>query len=137
MTTRDNKWLLSRLDFIWTEYFSDIPQKNKIFIRFGRFAKFRMGSIKMDKKTKDTFITLTSMFKNEKIPQEVIDHTIGHELVHYAHGFSSPHPKLFRYPHAGGVIKKEMLNRGMINLYNAYQKWIKTYRQKLVVKRYG
>lgn len=131
MTIRDNKWLLSRLDFIWTEYFSDIPQKNKIFIRFGRFAKFRMGSIKVDKKTKDTFITLTSMFKNEKIPQEVIDHTIGHELVHYAHGFSSPHPKLFKFPHAGGVVKKEMEERGMGHFYKAYKGWIKEYRQIL------
>lgn len=134
---RNNQWLLSRLDFIWTKYFSDIPQKNKVFIRFGRFAKFRMGSIKMDKKTKDSMITITSMFKNQKISQEVLDYTIGHELVHYAHGFSSPHLKLFKYPHAGGLIKKEMVSRGMIHLFRSYQNWIKNYRKKLMAARYG
>lgn len=135
---RDDKWLLSRLDFIWTKYFSDILQKNeqsssanKVFIRFGRFAKYRLGSIKLDRKSKDTYITITSMFKDFSVPKEVVDHTIGHELVHYTHGFSSVHQKLHRYPHAGGVVKKEMEARGMKHLYNAYRTWINKYRQVL------
>lgn len=133
---RDDQWLLSRLDEIWTRYFSDIPQTNKIFIKFGRFAKYRLGSIRLDNHTKASFITITSMFKDIKVPQEVIDHTIGHELVHYAHGFSSTHPRLFKYPHAGGVIKKEMVERGMGYLYDSYKKWIKLYRKSFKVK-YG
>lgn len=133
---RDNNWLMSRLDFIWTQYFSDILQKNKVFIKFGRHAKFRLGSIRLNQKTKDSFIIITSMFKDLNIPQEVIDHTIGHELVHYTHGFSSPHPKLFKYPHSGGVVKKEMAERGMANLYQSYKEWIKTYRASLR-RRYG
>ncbi len=128
---RDDKWLLSRLDFIWSKYFSEILQKNKVFIKFGRNSKFRLGSIRLNKKTKNTFIIITSMFKDVSVPQEVIDHTIGHELVHYSHGFSSPHPKLFKYPHAGGVVKKEMEQRGMGNLYQSYKKWIKSYREKI------
>lgn len=131
LTLRDNNWLLSRLDFIWSKYFSDVPQTNKIFIKFGRYAKYRLGSIRLNRKTKASFITITSMFKDPKIPAEVVDHTIGHELTHYAHGFSSVHPKLHRYPHAGGVVKKEMEGRGMGYLHQAYKEWVKQYRKKL------
>lgn len=132
---RDDNWLIFRLDDIWTKYFSDVPQSNRVFIRFGRFAKLRLGSIKFNKKTHDTIITITSMFRSKLIPKDVIDHTIAHELIHYSHGFSSTHPKLHKYPHAGGVIKKEMIARGMGELYYAYKNWIKTYRKSFT--RYG
>lgn len=128
---RDDKWLLSRLDYIWEKYFPDISQTNKVFISFGRFAKYRLGSIRLEKKTKASIIVITSMFRELSIPQAVVDHTIGHELVHYAHGFSSTNPRLHRYPHAGGVVKKEMGERGMGHLYDAYKGWIKIYRQTL------
>lgn len=133
---RDNSWLLFRLDFIWNKYFADIPQKNKVFIKFGRFAKYRLGSIRINRETKASIITITSMFKDPKIPSEVVDHTIGHELTHYAHGFSSVHPKLHRYPHAGGVVRKEMNERGMEHFYQSYKSWIKGYKQSLR-RRYG
>lgn len=129
--TRDEKWLLSRLDYIWLRYFPDITQTNKVFIKFGRFARLRLGSIKYNKHSGDTTITITPMFKNKSIPQEVIDHTIAHELIHYTHGFSSPHPKLHKYPHEGGIVKKEMSERGMKNLIKAYGSWIKKYRLQL------
>lgn len=128
---RTDQWLISRLDYIWTKHFEDIPQTNRVFIRFGRFARFRLGSIKFDKKTKDTIITMTGLFKNPAIPQAVVDHTIAHELVHYTHGFSSPNSRLFKYPHVGGVVRKEMSQRGMEHLYESYKKWIKYYRQHL------
>ncbi len=128
---RDDKWLLYRLNDLWEKHFSDIPQSNKVFISFGRFAKYRLGSIRLNRQTKASIITITSMFKSLKVPQEVVDHTIGHELVHYSHGFSSTHPKLHKYPHAGGVVKKEMVERGMEHLHDAYKKWIKEYRQAL------
>lgn len=140
---RDNNWLLSRLDFIWTKYFFDIPQTNKVFIKFGRNAKYRLGSIRL-KRLKNSFksdssqaslITITSMFKDPKVPIEVVDHTIGHELVHYAHGFSSVHTRLHKYPHAGGVVKREMIERGMGHLHKAYQGWVKDYRKKLLCER--
>lgn len=129
--SRDDKWLLSRLDLLWTKYFSDVSQSNKVFIRFGRNAKYRLGSIKLNRQTKASYITITSMFKDTRIPKEVVDHTIGHELVHYAHGFSSINPRLHKYPHAGGVVKKEMSERGMGYLHEAYKVWIKEYRKKL------
>lgn len=133
---RDNNWLLSRLDFIWGKYFSDTTQTNKVFIKFGRYAKYRLGSIRLNRKTKASFIVITSMFKDPKIPAEVVDHTIGHELTHYAHGFSSIQPRLHRYPHAGGVVKKEMMERGMGYLHKAYKEWVKGYRKELLHGRH-
>lgn len=128
---RDNKWLYSRLEFLWTNYFSDIPVSNPVYIRFGRYARLRLGSIKLDQKKKFSIITITGMFKDQAIPVEVIDHTIAHELCHYTHGFSSTRPRLHKYPHEGGVIKREMAERGLLHLYQAYQKWTKQYRQEL------
>lgn len=128
---RDNTWLLSRLDYLWSKYFTDIAQPNKVFIRFGRFARLRFGSIMLDRKTGSTYITISGMFRQNQVPQEVVDHTIAHELCHYAHGFSSPHARLHRYPHEGGVIKSEMERRGMTYLYKAYRQWIKSYREEL------
>lgn len=128
---RDDKWLLSRLDVIWSKHFADVPQINPVFIKFGRFARLRFGSIKLDRRTKKTYVTISGMFKDERVPQEIVDHTIAHELCHYAHGFSSPHPQLHRYPHEGGVIKKEMEDRSLTCLYDAYRKWIRGYREEL------
>lgn len=135
LLNRDNRWLLSRLDSIWSKYFQEVPQTNKVFIKFGRHAKYRLGSIKMDRRTKSSFITITAMFRDLKIPAEVVDHTIGHELVHYAHGFSSNRPRLHKYPHAGGVVKIEMESRGMGYLHDAYRKWVKSYREQIMASR--
>lgn len=131
---RDNKWLLYRLDHIWSKHFSDVSQENPLFVRFGRYSKFRLGSIKLDRKTEKSYITITGMFKNHKIPQEVIDHTLAHELIHYAHGFSSKRVRLHKYPHHGGVVNKEMVSRGMEYLHTAYKAWIKDYKKKLLSK---
>lgn len=128
---RDNRWLLSRLDYVWSEYFEDIKQTNPLFVRFGRYSKYRLGSIKLNKKSDKSYITITAMFKNSKIPREVVDHTLAHELVHYAHGFSSKRARLHKYPHAGGVVNKEMTSRGMGYLVKAYKSWVKKYRLQL------
>lgn len=130
-TKRDDIWLLSRLDYIWSEYFSDVQTSNKVFIRFGRYARLRLGSIKYDKKLGHSTTTITGMFKNPQIPQNVVDCTIAHELTHYSHGFSSPHARMHKYPHEGGVVKKEMQERGMGHLLKAYREWIKKYREQL------
>lgn len=134
---RDNIWLLSRLDELWYKHFPEIKQTNKVFIKFGHYSKLRLGSIKLDRRTGHSLITITRMFQDPKIPSEVVDHTIGHELVHYSHGFSSPHPRLHKYPHEGGVVKKEMTGRGMIKELKIYQNWIKLYRKKLYAKYRG
>lgn len=132
---RDDIWLLSRLDYLWSNFFADVSQDNPIFIKFGRFSKFRLGSIKYEKSNKKSYITITSMFKDPRIPVEVIDHTIAHELCHYTHGFSSPKAQLHRYPHSGGVIKNEMEERSLGHLHKAYRKWVKEYREILRNKR--
>ncbi|MBI2600947.1 hypothetical protein HYW42_03250 [Candidatus Daviesbacteria bacterium] len=129
---RDSKWLLSRLDHIWSNYFPEMTQDNPIFIKFGKHSKFRLGSIRMVHSK--SLITITAMFKKLSIPQEVVDHTIAHELVHYSHGFSSKKPRLHKYPHAGGIVQKEMKRRGMIMLIHAYKRWIKKYRIELEEK---
>ncbi len=131
MIARDDKWLLSRLDHIWTNYFANVAQINPVFIKFGRYSKLRLGSIKMDRVKKHSQITITSMFKDPNIPVEVIDHTIGHELCHYTHGFSSPKPRMHKYPHHGGVIKQELQARGLEHLSKAYTAWMKEYKQEL------
>ena len=71
------------------------------------------------------------MFKNQKIPQVVVDHTIAHEMIHYAHGFSSKRIRMHKYPHAGGVVQKEMRKRGMGYLIAGYRSWVKGYRKRL------
>jgi hypothetical protein len=128
---RDDIWLLSRLDYLWSNYFSDVPQINPVFIKFGKYSKFRLGSIKFDYRTKKSYITITSMFKDKGIPADVVDHTIAHELCHYTHGFSSPHPQLHQFPHSGGVIKRELEERKLGHLHKAYLKWVKVYRDLL------
>ena len=129
--TRDNNWLLSRLDSIWSKYFPEIEQSNPIHIKFGRDSKYRLGSIKLNRRTNHSYITITSMFKKMSIPVLVVDHTIAHELVHYAHGFSSKRARLHKYPHAGGVVKNEMEERGLGYLNKAYKAWVKSYREQL------
>lgn len=128
---RDDAWLLSRLDYLWQSYFSDVDQINPVFIKFGRYSRFRLGSIRLDYTSKKSFITITGMFKDPSIPVEVVDHTIAHEMCHYAHGFSSPRPRLHKYPHHGGVIKKELESRNLHKLVKAYAKWLREYRKTL------
>lgn len=124
---RDNNYLHERLDHIWDRYFSDIEQTNDVIIKFGKKARNRLGSIKQDRGAKEnpTTITITAFFKDENIPDFIVDSVIAHEMVHYAHGFASPHEKRFDNPHAGGIIKKEMLERGLDDLFILQKKWLK------------
>lgn len=128
---RDDAWLLSRLDFLWSNYFSDVRQVNPVYINFGRYSRFRLGSIRFDPISKKSFITITGMFKDPNIPMEVVDQTIAHELTHYTHGFSSPRTRMHRYPHTGGVIKKELEDRNLHHLVKAYASWVKDYKKSL------
>jgi len=135
---RNNKWLAQKLDLLWQKYFFDVAKVNKVEIIFGRIARFRFGSITSKKKKwrekPKTLIRITGLFRDSKIPVAVVKYTVAHELVHYAHGFSSPHVKLHRYPHEGGVVNKELAKRGLGKLVLAYKKWLKDYREE--VKRH-
>jgi hypothetical protein len=128
---RNDKWLITRLNSLWESYFGNVSVENPVFIRFGRYSRFRLGSIRLDRYSKSSFITVTGMFKDPTIPVEVVDHTIAHELCHYAHGFSSTKPRLHKFPHHGGIIKKELESRGMHKLVKAYAVWLDEYRKTL------
>ncbi len=132
---RDNYWLMVRLNELWEKYFSDVARENPIMIKFGRYSRLRLGSIKLLRHSEMSMITITEMFKDSEIPPEVVDHTIAHELIHYTHGFSSKRQREFRHPHAGGVIRSEMKARNMLHLNNSFRIWVKSYRTKLADER--
>ncbi len=137
--------LQTKLYDIWEGYFSDIPRKNLVIIKYGKFSKQRLGSIKWCKELRGiksiykyfedehkiqddkriTLITVTKFFSLENIPQEVIDTTIAHEITHYAHGFHSPLPKIFKNPHQGNIIKKELYKRGLEKEFDFSELWLK------------
>ena len=131
---RNQEWLENRLEYIQRRHFADADISNPLFIKFGRKARTRLGSIKK-KYPKSVFarlsghfeteITINSHFKDAIIPEYVIDAVIGHELCHYVHGFSSPLPQLARHPHKGGIVNNEMSERGMGELEKKQKRWIK------------
>jgi len=126
---RDNNWLADRLHFIHQTHFADIAIENQILVRFGRKSRTRFGSIIAKPKagfTKPvTFITINSLFKDEVVPEFVIDATLGHEFSHYTHGFHSPRTQLYKYPHQGDVVNKEMRKRGMGEVLELQEEWAK------------
>ena len=131
---RDNAWLENRLNNIWKKYFADVKRKNPINVRFGRNALYRFGSIRLDRRTKSSFITINGNFRSNTLSVQVIDHTLAHELVHYAQGFSSKNPRLHRYPHRGGVLDKELRERGLNHLVLFYKNWLSEYKKTLESK---
>jgi hypothetical protein len=141
---------------VWEEYFNDIPRKNFVLTKFGRYAKRQLGCIKFaDEKSKVksllkkykedissqdissvSIIVLTGYFKDLIVPEFVLISTISHEICHYAHGFNSPLPKKYKYPHRGGVVRKEMVNRGLLKIFIESEDWLKENWQSIVEKSY-
>lgn len=124
---RDNEWLKDRLKTIWQRYFPDIAVANNVFVKFGRPCRTRLGSIKSGRSflNTDTIITINGHFCNIEIPEFVVDGVLAHELTHYAHGFASPHQQKHRYPHQGGVVRYEMIDRGLRDLLQLEKRWVK------------
>lgn len=136
-SNRDVEWLENKLSDIWYKYFIDVEQKNTVVIRYGRKAKRRLGSIGLDKIDPTvTIITINPIYQDQSIPEYVIDGTIIHEMTHYAHGFNSPHNQRHKYPHSGGVIKREFAERGLESLYIKQQKWLKDHWLTILKKYY-
>jgi hypothetical protein len=124
--TRDELWLQELLDQTWDGYFADVEQQNDVRITFGRRAKRRLGSISLDKNNPAvTIITMNGLFRMPEIPDYVIQATLVHELTHYAHGFNSPLEQRQQHPHAGGVMRREFAERGLLDLYLRQKRWIK------------
>jgi hypothetical protein len=130
---RDDKWLFQKLDEIWDGHFSDIPQNNDVLVKFGRKARQRLGSIKQETKSvrdladknRKTIIIINGLFKDIKVPEYVVTATIAHEMCHYTHGFSSPLEQRHPHPHYGGVVTKEMKERGFGKELKMQKKWLK------------
>ncbi len=138
---RDNEWLENRLEYLQRKYFADIDIPNTLTVKFGRRAKTRLGSIKkvfpkslLERMTGkfETEILITGFFRDELVPEYVIDATVAHELCHYAHGFSSPLPQIANHPHRGGIVHKELRERGMGEMEKRQKKWIKDKWQKYI-----
>lgn len=108
---RDNEWLEQRLGQIWELLFPDVEKKNNVKIYFKGRWKNKFGHIRM-LKNKDTEIVINGLFSHEKVPENIIDATIAHELIHYMHGFQSPHEQKYKHPHAGGIVTRELKKRG-------------------------
>lgn len=147
---RENNWLEEQLQYLLNKYFANVTITNPIVIQFGREAKYRFGSIKLlkkrrrgirsllngkDEEPQKSIITITKMFARDDIPVEVVQYTICHELCHYTHGFSSANRRLFKYPHHGGIINKELTARGAEELIPHFKKWLKEYRSAILQKR--
>lgn len=134
---RDQEWLENLLSDIWFRYFSDVEQTNEVYIRYGRKAKRRLGSISIDSKDKlSTIITINPLYQDMDVPEYVVVATIVHEMTHYAHGFNSPHDQKQRHPHSGGVIRREFAERGLEDLYHKQKKWLKQNWQKIIDRHF-
>lgn len=126
---RDNVWLEEKLEKIWRGHFTDVERSNDVEIKFGAKARRRLGSIRqIDPKDKNskTRILMSGYFRDESVPESIIDVTIAHELCHYAHGFCSPLPKYSKYPHQGGLVDKELKSRGFADALKFQKTWLKT-----------
>lgn len=127
---RTDAWLEERLALLWSHHFADVARANPVTILFSRNARARLGSIRQ--RAGITTIFITGHFRNPHIPEAVLDETIAHELVHYAHGFESPLPKLYRYPHEGGIVRRELVARGLGDVRRFARHWLKTHWQSII-----
>ena len=121
---RTQVWLEARLALIWTRSFPDLEPANEVVIRYGQMARTRFGSIRLSRDKKVSKILINRLFQLERVPLEVVDVTIAHELIHYLHGFSSPFEQKFSTPHAGGVVTKELKKRGFETALKIEKKWL-------------
>jgi len=135
----------SELDSESIGHRSQIPP----LLSFGRADKFGMTKAKnktgfwykprttniRNSKQNPTIITINGLFKDKFVPEFIIDSVIAHEMVHYAHGFASPHEKKYATPHAGGIIKKEMAERGLEDLFILQKKWLKKNWKDFIAKK--
>ncbi len=132
---RDEAWLQQLLDSTWDSYFADVPQQNDVRIIFGRRAKRRLGSIGLDPRDPNvSVITMNGLFRLPEVPESVILATLVHELTHYAHGFNSPLSQRQQHPHAGGVMRREFAERGLLDLYLEQKCWLKDHWLALVAR---
>lgn len=126
---RDNSWLAQRMLTLHDEYFPDVPVRNVLYVRFGRISRTRLGSIiarpRKGYRLPVTYISINSLFKDEAVPDYVIDGTLLHEFAHYTHGFHSPLEQRYKFPHKGDIVNKEIRQRGGTAILELQEAWIK------------
>jgi hypothetical protein len=120
---RDDAWLAARVAILWDVHFSDVPRGLPIVTRFGSRARYRFGSIAARKGS--TVILINRLFAEPEVPDYVIDATLAHELAHYAHGFGSGLPKVYQHAHRGGVVDRELEQRGLGEVMALAEAWRK------------
>jgi hypothetical protein len=121
---RSDLWLAKELDRIWQGYFADVPRVNEVIIRFMGNWKTRLGVIKLSECQRHTLIGVNGLLRLPAVPPVIVEVTIAHELVHYAHGFGSPLPRKYRYPHRGGIVERELRRRGLGDKLADYSRWL-------------
>ncbi|HLD11758.1 MAG TPA: hypothetical protein VJB91_02545 [Patescibacteria group bacterium] len=136
LTLRSQSWLSFQFSRLWQLHFSDVPTVNPITVRFGRFAKTRLGSIKRKKvRGSASTITVTGFFRYPDVPEQVVLATLAHEITHYLHGFHSDLPQLQKYPHEGNIVDKELQKRGLSDVVRFQKKWLTLHWRKVVRRK--
>ena len=121
---RSQQWLTEELDLIWGEYFGDTPRVNRVEIEFHKPWKRRLGVIRLSQVDNSTYIGINSLLSHDEAPYCITLITVAHELVHYCHGFGSPLPQRYRHPHRGGIVTRELVDRGLGRQLGEYTEWI-------------
>lgn len=130
---RDNKWLFELFSDLWDRYFFDVRKGNILEVKFSRVARTRLGSIRMTKDKKKSVVLINGVFKDPLIPAEVVEAVLAHELVHYVHGFCSPLKRRYKHPHKGGVVREEMVRRGLGHQHRTERAWTRRNLQGLMI----
>lgn len=135
---RTHQWLEQKLEKMLQSSFADLQIKNPIFVKFSRRTKRRLGSISLERvegvAEKMSVITLNGHFRSEDVPEEIIDITLAHELIHYLHGFNSDHEQTHLYPHKGNVVNRELRRRGFSRALRFQKQWLTEHWPKLIDK---
>ncbi|MHB1131717.1 MAG: hypothetical protein ACYC4L_04945 [Chloroflexota bacterium] len=121
---RDDEWLAEHLAYVWQSFFADIPRANAVDIAFAKRWKTRLGLITLRESSSTTVIRLNGLLSHPVAPECLTTITVAHEMVHYSHGFGSTLPRRYHHPHDGNIVEKELLARGLGEIYDDYNEWI-------------
>lgn len=116
--------LTTYLEEIWQRYFADVPRVNQLAITYGKPWKRRLGLICLSLDNATSFIKVNALLQIQRVPEYILITTIAHELTHYAHGFGSPLPRQYKYPHAHNVVQNELERRGLGEAMRLCNTWI-------------
>ncbi len=116
--------LNSYLDHIWHQYFPDVPCVNNVEIAYRQPWKSRLGLISLSVDNTTSFIGINALLQHQEVPEYLLITTVAHELTHYAHGFGSPLPRLYKHPHANNVVNRELERRGLGEYVHLSDEWI-------------